>query len=250
MYKDRYQSFASRYDLFFDQPERRDSLRAEFFYQLFYQNKVQKVLDCACGTGRDLLFFHSLGLNATGSDISEAMLDQARKNFVEHSVEIPLFQVDYRELPQHFPEQFDAVVCLSTAIMEMPDETSAFQAFRSMYAVLKKGGLLVLTQGLTDKQWKQKPRFLAAINTPDFSRVFVIDYFEKRASYHILDIFHSHEIRDFKVWDIDFSLILLKDDLEGLLKHCGFNNISFYGSYTSEPYDKSMSDQLICVAIK
>jgi hypothetical protein len=132
----------------------------------------------------------------------------------------------------------------------MPDETNVILAFKSMSGVLRKGGVLILTQGTTDKQWKQKPRFILAVNTKEFSRIFVIDYFERGARYDILDIFHSDETTDFKVWSIDFPHVLLRDDLDRLLKASGFSQIDFFGTYHFEPYNKAESDQLIAVATK
>ena len=89
------------------------------------------MLDCACGTGHDLVLFHSLGCEVVGSDISESMLAQAHKNLAERGVKVPLHQVDYRELPQHFNRPFDAVVCLSSSILHMPNESEVLRAFRS-----------------------------------------------------------------------------------------------------------------------
>ncbi len=250
MSQDRYEGFAGRYDRFFETSDERDSGRIGFFRQLFLQHKTRSLLDCACGTGRDLLMFQALCLDVCGSDISESMLIQARRNLARSQADIPLSRVDYLELPRYYNRRFDAVVCLSTAILETPGEDSVLMAFKSMYAVLNKGGILVLTQGLTDKQWQQKPRFIPAVNTREFSRVFVIDYFEQGARYHILDIFHTDKICDFKVWSIDFAHILLKDDLERLLKLSGFSRTDFFGSYNFELYAKETSDQLICVATK
>jgi glycine/sarcosine N-methyltransferase len=248
MSQDRYEGFAERYDRFFETSEERDSDRIGFFRQLFLQHKTRSLLDCACGTGRDLLMFQALGLEVYGSDTSESMLMQAGKNLAQHQIDIPLSKVDYLELPRYYNRRFDAVVCLSTAILETTGEDKVLQAFKSMYAVLNKGGILVLSQGLTDKQWQHKPRFIPEMNTREFSRVFVIDYFEQSARYNILDIIHTDKICDFKVWSLDFAHILLKDDLERLLKLSGFSRIDFFGSYNFELYVKETSDQLICVA--
>jgi ubiquinone/menaquinone biosynthesis C-methylase UbiE len=67
---DAYESFASRYDLFFGKLEELDPLITAFYRKLFIDNEVHSVLDCACGTGRDLILFHSLGCEVVGSDIS------------------------------------------------------------------------------------------------------------------------------------------------------------------------------------
>jgi glycine/sarcosine N-methyltransferase len=247
---DLYAGFAERYDLFHGRFGEHDPAVVEFFRQLFAADQVLGVLDCACGTGHDLVLFHSLGCEVTGSDISESMLAQARANLAECGVKVPLHRADYRELPQHFGGQFDAVVCLGSSILHMPNEAEVVRAFRSMRAVLREGGILVLTQGTTDRQWKAKPRFILAANTEEFSRLFVIDYLGGGARYHILDIFHSEETRGLKVWSVDYPRMLLRDDQERLLAASGFEAMGFYGAYTFDPYDKETSDRLIAVAHK
>ena len=250
MSQDLYKDFAERYDLFHGGFGEHDPAVVNFFRQLFDKDRVRSVLDCACGTGRDLHLFHSLGCDVLGSDISLSMLAQAQKNLTTCGVKVPLFQVDYRELPQHFDRQFDAVACLSSSILHMPDEAQTLRAFRSMRQVLRHGGILVLTQGTTDKQWRDKPRFIPAVNTKDFSRLFVIDYLDRGARYNILDLFHGQKARDFKVWSVEYPHMLLKDDQERLLKASGFDTVDFYGTYHFDPYDKETSDRLIIVAHK
>ena len=124
------------------------------------------------------------------------------------------------------------------------------RAFRSIREALHDSGILVLTQGTTDKQWKEKPRVLLAVNNRDFSRLFVIDYFDWGARYNVLDIFHSEENNNLKVWSTDYAQILLRDDQERLLKESGFEIIDFYGTYRFDPYDKETSNRLIAVAHK
>ncbi|MFC1799907.1 class I SAM-dependent DNA methyltransferase [Candidatus Eisenbacteria bacterium] len=248
MTDDPYADFAERYDLFHESLEERNPARVEFFRKVFAENKVRSILDCACGTGRDLALFHSLGLEVIGSDISESMLGVARVNLSGCGIDIPLSRADYRELGRSHDRQFDAVVCLSSSLLEMPDEREALEALKSMSQVLKDGGVLIISQGTTDKMWAEKPRFIPAVNRPDFSRIFVIDYKDKGARFNILDLFHETERTEFKVWTKEYGRILLKDDHEKLLAEAGFSSIEFYGSYGFAPYDKTSSDLLICVA--
>src|SRR3990170_6501240 len=132
---DPYAGLAERYDLFGRFGEH-DPQVVELFRRLFDQHNVHSVLDCACGTGRDLHLFHSLECEVVGSDISESMLAQARKNLAWAGVEVPLLKVDYRELPQHFDRTFDAVACLRSSILHMSDEAEVLRAFVSMREVL------------------------------------------------------------------------------------------------------------------
>ena len=248
MIADPYENFAGRYDLTPGTLTENDPVMVEFFRCLFSENDVRSILDCACGTGRHLLLFHDLGLEISGSDISAAMLAQARQNLDRYGIDGSLRQADYRNLPQHFQSSFDAVTCLGS-IGYMPDEKEFLRAFLSMYAVLREGGILVLSAISTDKQWVEKPRFKLVINTPDVTRLFVMDYFRRIVRYHILDIFHSEEVNELKSWSADLTM-LLRDEQEKLLKAAGFREVGFYGDFDFSFYAKASSDHLITVAIK
>jgi glycine/sarcosine N-methyltransferase len=246
--RDAYEGFAERYDLFFGHFEAYSPQLSTFFKKVFDDNGVKRVLDCACGTGRHLYLFHKLGFDAVGSDLSPAMLAQARRNLGERNIGVALRRVDYRELPEHFEQKFDAVVCLTSAICEMPDSNQMLQAFKSMHDVLRDRGILVLSQGTTDKQWAEKPRFILVEDNPGYTRLFVVDYVEAGARYNVVDIFHEGEEGRIEAWGIDYPCLVFRDEQEQLLKAAGFRGVEFYGTYGFEPYSKRTSNHLITVA--
>lgn len=246
MTHDLYEDFAGRYDLTFGPVDQHDPAVVRFFQRVFADHEVRSVLDCACGTGRHLLLFHSLGLEVVGSDVSEAMLVQAGKNLADHRVEIPLYQADYRDLPQTLSRRFDAVVCLG-AIGYMPDETQVLRAFRSMRSVLRDRGMLILTAVPTDRQWAEKPRFILNANSRDFSRLFAIDYLEHTARYNVLDIYHGEERRGLEVWSTELR-VLLQADQRRLMEKAGFRSVEFFGTFAFDRYDRATSTHLIAVA--
>ena len=243
---DLYEGFAGRYDLAFDRFDEHDRAMVGFFRRLFARNDIHTVLDCACGTGRHLLLFRSLGCKVLGSDLSGAMLAQARQNLVNSCAELPLLQADYRHLPWRCGGPFDAVVCLG-AIGYLPDEPEYLYAFQGMRSVLRDGGLLVLTATLTDKQWTQRPRFILGTNTRDFSRLYVIDYLERAARYNVLDIYHGEQRRGLEVWSAELT-VLLREAQQRLLEEAGFRSVDFFGTFEFAPYDEETSDRLITVA--
>jgi glycine/sarcosine N-methyltransferase len=246
--EDRYEGFADRYDLFFGDFEAYSPGLVDFFKKVFEQEGVQRILDCACGTGRHVNLFHNLGYQVVGSDISPSMLAQAEKNLRARGIEAPLLKIDYRRLPDHFGSEFDAVVCLTSAICEMAGPDEILEAFRSMISVLRGGGILILSQGTTDKQWREKPRFILVDDDEDLTRLFVIDYAGGGARYNVVDIFHRDDAAEVKSWSIDYPCIVLRDGQEELLKSAGFKSVDFYGSYDFEDYSKETSSHLITVA--
>jgi glycine/sarcosine N-methyltransferase len=250
MTQDAYRDFADRYDLFFEEFGRHRPAEVGFFRRLFTENRVHSVLDCACGTGHDLVMLDSLGLKVCGSDVSSSMLERARNNLAARGLEMPLARVDFRELPRHFNERFDAVLCLSTSLLEAGDERQIMRALRSMNGVLRDRGILVLSQGTTDKQWRTRPRFIPVVNRPGFSRVIAVDYLPQGARYNVLDLFQGTDRQEFVVWSREYPVMLLKDDYDTLLKAAGFRDLRFYGDYEFGDYDKTGSDILLITANK
>lgn len=244
---DPYRDFARAYQHFFAGFGVHDPTYAAFVRALFERHGVRRVLDCACGVGQDMHLFHTLGCEVCGSDISEAMLAEARRNLAAAGLDLPLTQADFRELPAHFDTRFDAVVCLSTSLPHLLKDAELLRALGSMRAVLRERGVLVLTQGMCDRQLREKPRFIPVIQTRDFSRVFVIDYGTETLTIHVLDLVHEEQNQAFQTYDFTYR-VLLRDDYDRLLSAAGFGERWYYGSYNLEPYDKESSHRLIVVA--
>jgi SAM-dependent methyltransferase len=220
MTEDTYAGFAERYDWMKED----DPVRRAFLEQLFAGHGVTRVLDCACGTGRDLLMFHAMGLEVSGSDLSDAMLAQARENLGD--VDIPLQKADYRQLPQQYDLQFDAVVCLSNSINEPLKDAETLRALLS-----------------------DPPRFAPVVNNRDFTRFFVIDYAGEIQTVHIFDFLHTEERTGFYQASVRIR-IRLHDSWRQTLRAAGFSRSDFYGDWSGTPYSKETSRRLIAVAVR
>ncbi|NBE52825.1 class I SAM-dependent DNA methyltransferase [Streptomyces boluensis] len=97
-----------------------------------------RVLDLGCGTGRDAAHLHRAGRTVTGADLSEAMLAYAR---TEHPGPEYL-RADLRQftLPGR---EFDAVVCLDSALLYCHTNAELDGFLSSVRTCLAPGGLLV-----------------------------------------------------------------------------------------------------------
>jgi len=243
---DEYAGWAARYQRFYkESPD-----IVEFFKELIGRHSIRKLLDCACGPGDELLMLHSLGCDVTGSDISPAMLQLAKENMDEAGIDIPLHEVDFCQLPGHFSDAFDAVICWSGSILHVADDGEALRAFRSMWDVLSAQGIAILDQGITDCRWKEKKRFHLSRSDHDTSRVYVVDYLGHRdCRYNVLDLTHKDEKQELDVFSTEMH-VLLRDDQERLLIEAGFSSVEFYGDYDFSEYDKGSSLRLIALAQK
>ncbi len=118
-----------------------------------------------------------------------------------------------------------------------------------MREVLKPGGVLVVSQGMTDRQYRERPRFVPIVDTAALSRIMAIDYFDTSWKVHVLDLIRSGGELEFAVNAFEYVL-LLKDDYERLVKEAGFDSVAFYGDLQLAPYDKLVSNQFVMVAQK
>lgn len=97
-----------------------------------------RVLDLGCGTGRDAAHLHAGGRRVTGADLSEAMLTHARTHHPgPHYVHADLRAFDLGQ------SDFDAVVCLDSALLYCHTGAALDGFLTSCRHALAPGGLLI-----------------------------------------------------------------------------------------------------------
>lgn len=100
--------------------------------------KGAKILDAGCGPGRDCYYFAKHGLNIIGVDLSEKLLEIAKKRVPQAT----FIKQDLRKLD--FPEQsFDGVwVCASLHHLNRNDASRVLGKF---FQLLKPNGVLFIS---------------------------------------------------------------------------------------------------------
>jgi ubiquinone/menaquinone biosynthesis C-methylase UbiE len=239
---DRYASIAGRYARMLEE----DPKRSAFFRSLFERYGARSVLDCSCGTGNDLLLFHSMGYHVVGSDLSESMLQVASKLIRQHGAEILLKEADFHNLKAVHGEKFDVVVCLSNSINEV--EVDPVAALESMTKVLNPNGTIVIDQGQTDFTMKEPPLFAPIMNNKDMSRLFTMAYQGEIMTVNVFDFVHDVDTcnYDFSYSEFKIRIRLLKEwqkifQSSHLTAEC-------FGNWEPEPYNMENSRRLIMVA--
>lgn len=94
-----------------------------------------KVLDVGCAAGRDTRILKDMGLDVTGSDLAEKLLEIARRE----NPDIAFVLADMRKLP--FPDKaFDAVWC--SAVLHHVHKDEMVGTLAEFLRVLVPGGIL------------------------------------------------------------------------------------------------------------
>ncbi len=119
---------------------------------------INKILDCGCGTGKNLSKFKSLGFEVDGFDISEEALKICNNKKLLHVKKGSVTQIPFKN------SEYDLITCfdLLSAIKKDDLET----AFSEFARVLKKDGFIIINEAAIPwavskhfKEWDLKQRF-------------------------------------------------------------------------------------------
>jgi SAM-dependent methyltransferase len=155
-HRDPYDHFAAQYDwLATEQMVSGDFLFERFGDRLDSLPSGARVLDCACGTGYEALALVQHGFTVTASDVSEAMLHEARRRLGDQAA---VYRCAWADLPDLFAEPFDGVICTGNSLIHAGDEAGMTSALTGMAGVLRTGGLLLLDTRNWEKMRREEPR--------------------------------------------------------------------------------------------
>ena len=168
---------ATEYDQWYQRPEGQytDALEKKLFLRLVQPQRGQSLLEVGCGTGHNLEFFSELGLNVTGIDSSEPMLQMAAKKLGPNA-RLLLGEANRLAFGNN---SFD-IVALITVLEFLPDPAGALkEAVRvsreKVYiGVLNKASILGITR-------RVKGRFRKSIyNRARFYTIWEIERMSRR----------------------------------------------------------------------
>jgi glycine/sarcosine N-methyltransferase len=243
-----YDQFAAGYDLMTDWEVRLKS-EAGFLRQLFEQFHVRSVLDAACGTGQHAMEFARWGLEVTGTDLSQPMIDRARAN--AGALPVRFLVAGLGEHRQKAPGPFDAVTCLGNSLPHLLDGPSLDDALADFRAVLRPGGLLLLQNNNYDAILSQKRRFMgvASREVQGTERLFFrfFDLGPDLLTFHVVTF-----VKDTGGWtfseDSTPQRAVTKGDLVPRLARAGFRDVRLFGNGQGAPFDETASTNLVVVA--
>ncbi len=105
---------------------------------------ARTVLDCSCGIGTQAIGLARAGYRVTGSDVSEAALQRARREARQLGAEVGLARADFRDLSA-LGGGFDVVLSADHAVPHMLTAADVTAALRGMREALAPGGLLLVS---------------------------------------------------------------------------------------------------------
>lgn len=141
-----FDAYAAFYDLLYKDKNYKGE--SEYIDQLInkFSNRDKSktsLLDLACGTGKHLLELASKGYaSLSGSDISKAMIEIARKNSALEQKQITYHNYSFQEADK-VNQQFDIVISMFSAVNYLTSYADQSKTLTNIHGLLKPDGLFI-----------------------------------------------------------------------------------------------------------
>ena len=140
--------------------------------ELFIENlDGKRILDVGCGPGRDAKFFADLGYEVVGIDLSEKLLEIARKNVPKAK----FYLMDMRNLD--FPNNYFDGIWACASFLHVPRK-DAQKTLNEFYRVLRENGLIYISvregrgeRFVKSKQYGEKERYFVYYSSVELRKL-------------------------------------------------------------------------------
>ena len=248
-----FDDFSRTYDLMIDWPARLEA-EERFLRAVLPGEDMERVLDCACGTGMHALHLARMGYRVEASDLSPQMIEKAREHAgAEGELEVEFKVADMAALPATHEGPFDLILCLGNSLALTDGREGLRRTLTGMYELLRPGGLAI-TQVLNFERFAGNEQHFMPLawgqldgRTVLFVRIY--QFRSEGSALHVVIIGQEGEGWEYSVQS---SVVYpwRREDLDSALWEAGFSNRDFYGSMDAAPYDEERSGDLIFVARK
>lgn len=195
-----------------------------------YLGNFKQILDFGCGTGVFDIRFSKQGYKVFGVDVSEDMINYARKHNFSNDINYIIGDIKSIEIQQ----KFDVVCALSHVICYQVDNKPLIEVFRNAYRHLRENGIFIfdsyhqaaiMKNGFESRIKRienDKARITRFSNVKSYSieNCFEVYYQYLIEDNHCSPIFlkMSDKMRYFSIKELDFYL-----------KSVGFSQVDFVG---------------------
>ena len=221
--------------------DRKGDEEIEAIVQLLKMKRGSSVLDLCCGYGRHSRALARRGFVVTGYDLSEVLLEEARRRSQGLPV-IRYVQGDVRQLP--FYEEFDYVLNLFTSFGYFERQEENQQVFNGIFQSLKKGGVFLI-------DFLNPPYVQAHLKPFTQQEVNGMKIIERRKIENgqvikTIEVYDGDEVRHYE----ERVKLFTADEMVEMIVAAGLEWTALYGNLQGEKYDVEHSPRMVLVGRK
>ena len=121
----------------------------EEIFQVHHIHPCSLLVDLACGTGNSTIPWAKRGFQTYGVDISEEMLDWARRKAIREKLDTTFFHQDLREMQLDLSA--DVAVLYQDGLNYMLTDADLERALRCIHYTLRPGGFFIFNMNQVEK---------------------------------------------------------------------------------------------------
>ncbi|MFW5946729.1 MAG: class I SAM-dependent methyltransferase [Candidatus Natronoplasma sp.] len=219
----------------------------------FYIDCVEKygepVLELACGTGRVTLSLAKKGIDVTGIDISEVMLQRGRHKAEEKDLRLKLVQADMTDFS--FDRTFNTILLPVNTLQTLLELEEHEALFSTVHDHLSEGGRFIFQifnpdLDILTRDPKEKFDVIEYEDPYGRGEIQVKESTRYASSTQILQMTWYYYLEDELYKEIDWKLrILFPKEIDALLKLNGFEVENKYGDHDGSEFTDESGIQLI-----
>ena len=194
----------------------------------------KRILDIGCATGELAFQLATQGAQVTGIDLNEDLLNQAKALKTHPNLHFQFGNM--LNLKTDFiTKEFDMVLCFGNTLVHLQTLELMQQMLDGVFAILKRGGQLLLQILNYDYILSEHVSALPVIETENirFSRKYKFEEHNAFINFQTELVLKKEN----EIISNETPLFALKsNDLVRLLKYSGFSNIELFSNFKKEPF--------------
>ena len=234
-----YDKIAAYYDLLAEGDD--NSLFFRAFAEDFLRRipRDAKILDCACGTGEQVIWLARQGYRIYASDMSQGMLMQAKEKCMQEKLSAIFFRSSWADLPAKTNEKFDLVILPGNSLSHISGFRTLNMSFRGVRQVLKEKSYLLFDIRNWEKTFEENSLGPQTFEVSDGKRKILVTYTYDIRGWNTLSMMGvelaATDDQVNKKFEFSFFPLSFRQLEKSLLK-CGFSHVEKIDYPDSEHY--------------
>lgn len=234
-----------------------DLVYSEQFDSDFYLKEAKKaegpVLELGCGTGRIAIKLAKEGIDVTGLDMSEKMLELLKRNAHQAGVKVKTYLGDMRDF--NIEEKFRLAVFPYRSFLHLLSTADREKTLANVYNHLEEGGKVILhvyNPSQEELETTGEPHKIdeteAIKEGKKYLMKWFLQYHPENGTADYMIVVHREDGTEKEKFKMTVSFITVAE-LKTILEEAGYRNIKSYCGFDYEEYD-GMCQEIVVVAEK